>query len=132
MYDNLTAVHRDKEVFQKLVSQHGFKSDEIKLLMDPKLKECNDMSTNLNRLFKSKPDQIILALSCYAGHGMIQDGRQIILVNELAPNKGFYKIVGVEENMRKSAIFNSNAYIVVIYACCREIFLVARHCGGIS
>ena len=25
-----------------------------------------------------------------------------------------------------------NSYNVVVYACCREIFLVASHCGGIS
>ena len=132
MYGNLTAIHKDKEVFRKLVSCHGFKPNEIFLLTDPKIKECNNITLNLNRLFKKFPDQIILAFSCYAGHGMIQDGRQIFLVNELAPSKGFYKIVGVEENMRKSALFNSNAYIIVIYACCREIFLVAQHCGGIS
>ena len=78
------------------------------------------------------PQEIVFALTCFASHGMIQDGRQVFLVNELAPNKGFYKIVGVEENMRKSALFNSNAYIVVTFACCREIFLVAQHCGGIS
>ena len=132
MYDNLKAIHKDKKVFRKLVSCHGFKPNEIFLLTDPKIKECNNITLQLNRLFKKFPDQIILAFSCYAGHGMIQDGRQIFLVNELAPSKGFYKIVGVEENMRKSALFNSNAYIIVIYACCREIFLVAQHCGGIS
>ena len=71
MYDNLTAVHKDKEVFRKLVSRHGFKPDEIFLLMDPKMKECNDITINLNRLFKSRPDETILAFSCYAGHGMI-------------------------------------------------------------
>ena len=90
------------------------------------------MIIDLNRLYKDNPHETILTLLCYATHGMIQDGRQVFLVNELAPNKGFYKIVGVEENMRKSALFNSNAYIVVIFACCREIFLVAQHCGGIS
>ena len=26
----------------------------------------------------------------------------------------------------------SNAYLIVVFACCREIFLVSRHCGGIS
>jgi hypothetical protein len=132
MYDNLPAIHKDKQVFRKLVSCHGFKQDEIFLLTDPKVNECNSITVKLNRLFKKNPDQIILAFSCYAGHGMIQDGRQVFLVNEFASFRGFYKIVGVEENMRLSATFNSNAYIVVIFACCREIFLVAQHCGGIS
>ena len=34
--------------------------------------------------------------------------------------------------MRQLALRFRNAYIVVIFACCREIFLVAQHCGGIS
>ena len=54
------------------------------------------------------------------------------MVNELDSRKGFYKKHGVEENMRLMALRFPNAYIVVIFACCREIFLVAQHCGGIS
>ena len=53
-------------------------------------------------------------------------------MNEISSDKGFYKIFGVEENMRMSALKYSNAYIVVIFACCREIFLVTQHSGGIS
>ena len=71
MYDNLPAIHKDKQVFRKLVSCHGFKQDEIFLLTDPKVNECNSITVKLNRLFKKNPDQIILAFSCYAGHGMI-------------------------------------------------------------
>jgi hypothetical protein len=56
MYDNLPAIHKDKQVFWKLVSCHGFKQDEILLLTDPKIKECNDITINLNRLFKKNPD----------------------------------------------------------------------------
>ena len=63
---------------------------------------------------------------------MIQDGRQVILLNEFFSTKGFYKIFGVEENIRNLAQKYPNAYLVVIFACCREIFMVAQHCGGIS
>ena len=56
---------------------------------------------------------------------MIQSGRQVILLNEFLSAKGFYKIFGVEENMRILAMKYPNAYIIVIYACCREIFMVA-------
>ena len=52
MFDNLTAVHQDSKVFQKLVSRYGFEPDEIKVLMDPTYKQCISMTVNLNRLFK--------------------------------------------------------------------------------
>ena len=63
---------------------------------------------------------------------MIQDGRQVILVNQINQSKGFYTMFGVEENVRNLAQMFKNSYNVVVYACCREIFLVASHYGGIS
>ena len=53
-------------------------------------------------------------------------------MNAFMEKKGFYKMVGVEENMRQSVLKFSNAYAIVIFACCREIFLVSHHSGGIS
>ena len=41
-------------------------------------------------------------------------------------------MVGAEENIRWSVLKYSNAYAVVIFACCREIFLVSQHSGGFS
>ena len=100
--------------------------------MEPKMIECLAMIKELNCLFKSLPQETVLALSCFASHGMIRDGRQVILVNEFLSGNGFYKIFGVEENVRQMAQKFPNAYLVVIYACCREIFMLAHHSGGIS
>ena len=100
--------------------------------MDPSFNECIAMFTDLGRLFKNYPNETVLSLSCFASHGMIQDGRQVILLNQFDKSKGFYKILGVEEDMRKKAAQFSNAYLITIFACCREIFLVAQHSGGIS
>ena len=69
------------------------------------------------------PNEIIFILSVFASHGMIRDGRQVILVNEYDKATGFYKLLGVEENIRMAARMNSNAYYVCIFACCREILL---------
>ena len=115
-----------------LITRHGFENFEMKILMEPIMKECNAVIVELNKLFKSLPQETVLTLSCFASHGMIQSGRQVILLNELLSDKGFYKFFGVEENIRMLAQKYPNAYLVVIYACCREIFLVAEHCGGIS
>jgi hypothetical protein len=58
------------------------------------------MTIDLNRLFKSNPHEVVFALFCYACHGMIQDGRQVVLINEHSKVKGFYKLFGAEQNMR--------------------------------
>ena len=96
------------------------------------MKDCISMTSNTSRLYKQNPHETVFALFCFASHGMIQDGRQVILVNELNQIKGFYKFYGAEENMRTAARSFSNAYIVGIFACCREIFLVTQHSGCIS
>ena len=100
MYSDLPAVKNDRFTFEKLVNRHGFKTNQIKTLMEPSMKECITMVQELNQLFKSQPHETILAFSCYASHGMIMSGRQVILVNEFSADTGFYKIFGVEENMR--------------------------------
>ena len=132
MYSDLSAVSNDKHQFGKLTERFGFDHDQCLVLLEPKILECSSMITELNRLLKSNPHETIFALFCYASHGMIQDGRQVILVNEFNQTKGFYKLFGAEENMRNLARTYSNAYIVGIFACCREIFLVTQHSGCIS
>ena len=90
------------------------------------------MINELNRLFKRNPHETVFALFCYSSHGMIMDGRQVILINEHSKVKGFYKLFGAEQNMRTAAQAYSNAYIVGIFACCREIFIVTQHSECIS
>ena len=132
MYGDLNAIKNDREVFEILATQHCFERAEIRTIMEPVMRDCLVLNADLHRLFKSLPEETILALSCFASHGMIQDGRQVILLNEFYSPKGFYRIFGVEENIRLLAQKYPNAYLVVIFACCREIFMVAQHCGGIS
>ena len=64
--------------------------------MEPKLKDCSNLLLELNQLVKRNPHEIVFALSCYASHGMIMDGRQFILVNEFDSKKGFYKLYAAE------------------------------------
>ena len=56
----------------------------------------------------------------------------MIIVNQFNEKMGFYNLYGAEEIMRMAAMTHSNAYIVGIFACCREIFLVTEHSGCIS
>ena len=69
------------------------------------------------------PNELVFILCLFASHGMIRDGRQVILVNEYDKTTGFYNLLGVEENIRMAARMSSNSYYVSIFACCREILL---------
>ena len=60
---------------------------------------------------------------------MQMDGRQTVLINEFDHKTGFYKMWGIEANIRLLAKNNTNAYIIGLMACCREIFNTQRHCG---
>ena len=95
-YNDLPGIFNDHRYFEMLVTRFGFTSDQFLSLMEPKIKECNNMTSNLGRLFKSNPHETVFALFCYACHGMIQDGRQVVLINEHSKLKGFYKIFGAE------------------------------------
>ena len=69
------------------------------------------------------PNELVLIMCLFASHGMIREGRQVILINEFDKTAGFYKLLGVEENIRLAAKASNNAYYVCIFACCREILL---------
>ena len=75
MYGDLHAIKNDRDVFEKLVNQHCFKRAEIRTLMEPVMRDLLELNSELHRLFKSLPEETVLALSCFASHGMIQDGR---------------------------------------------------------
>ena len=57
------------------------------------------------------------------------DGRQIVLINEFDKKTGFYRLWGIEADIRRLAKSNTNAYIIGLFACCREIFSSTKHCG---
>ena len=128
----MPGIVNDRRQFEKIAGRFGFKSDELIVLMEPKMKDCNAIAIGTHKLCKQNPHETVLALFCYSSHGMIQDGRQMIVVNQFNEAKGFYRLYGAEENMRTATTIFSNAYIVGIFACCREIFLVTQHSGCIS
>ena len=104
MYDNLDAIKNDRDVFEMLATQHCFERAEMRTIMEPVMKDCLALNADLHRLFKSMPEETVLALSCFASHGMIFEGRQVILLNEFDSRRGFYKFIASEENLRILAL----------------------------
>ena len=71
----------------------------------------------------------MLVFYAFAGHGMQVDGEQVLLINQLNTKKGFYEWWAAEYDIRRLAKKFPNTYLVAIFACCREIFRPATHCG---
>ena len=96
MYGDLPGIFMDRHNFEKIVERFGFKSDDYTALIEPKMKDCLSITKELSQLYRSNPHETILTLHCYSTHGMILDGRQIILVNEFNKEKGFFRFFAAE------------------------------------
>ena len=61
-----------------------------------------------------------LLIHIFAGHGVLSDGMQTLLVNEFDKRKKFYKQFPAERLVRFLAEKCPNTYNIAIFACCRE------------
>ena len=95
-YSNLPAIEDDFKNFKKLLINFEFSPNEIEIFVRKKFSELGGMFMRLTKLLRDNPHQTVLIFSCYSSHGMIQDGRQVILVNEFDSNKGFYRLFAAE------------------------------------
>ena len=57
------------------------------------------------------------------------DGRQVAVINSYNKNTTHYHLWGVEHDIRELASKNKNAYLMGVFACCREIFNSQTHRG---
>ena len=92
----------------------------------------NKLILGVHKMLKKEPDVKYFGLLLYAGHGMIRDGVQCFLINQFSKQDEFYVLNSVETNIRDISKWNKNAYLVAIFACCREIFIKTRHCKCIG
>ena len=63
-----------------------------------------------------------LVIFLFAGHGLLKDGQQVLVVNEFDQKTSFYKFFMAENTLRNLAEVCPNAYLVGIFACCRQIY----------
>ena len=86
----------------------------------------------VHKMLKKEPDVKYFGLLLFAGHGMIKDGVQCFLINQFSKRDEFYVLNTVETNIRNISKWNKNAYLVAIFACCREIYFKTRHCSCVG
>ena len=68
-----------------------------------------------------------------AGHGILKDGMQYVALNEFDSSKGFYKIINIEGFIRSaSEVYNTNAYFISFFACCRQIYMPQQMKGQVQ
>ena len=80
-------------------------------------------------MLKANPDVKYFGLLLYAGHGMIRDGVQCFVLNQLNKSQGYYYLQAVETDIRNISMHCKNSYILATFACCREIFVKTMHCN---
>ena len=63
---------------------------------------------------------------------MHDNGKQIVLLNEIKTVEEFYKFWGVEADIRDIAGLYPNSYSMAFFACCRELKQSAKHTHGLA
>ena len=81
---------------------------------------------------KKNPELKFFGMLLFAGHGMIFEGRQTLLLNQFDKKREFYWLDPIEQNFRNASSICKNSYLVGIVACCREIFIKERHCDCVK
>ena len=98
----------------------------LDLSCNPTLKEVNKAFSVIFQKLKAgkKASKKVnyLVIVFIAGHGVLKDGGQIILLNEFDRLNGYYKTYKIEVQLRWLAKNFPNSYIVGIFACCRQVF----------
>ena len=77
---------------------------------NPTEKQVSQVLTDIRKRLRENPDKNFLVISCWAGHGMQLQGKQIVLINEFSPKSRFYKHCKVEDEARAIAKNYKNSY----------------------
>ena len=95
-------------------------------------KEATQFILNLFKMLKAAPKKKFFGIMFLAGHGMIHEGSQRILLNQYDNKREFYKLFQIEKEIRNITMRFKNSYIVAVAACCREIYIPERHSGCVK
>ena len=68
------------------------------------------------------PHENYLVVCLFAGHGVLKDGAQALVYNEYNKKTNFYALLNAEKVVRGMANRCSNAYMICIFACCRQLY----------
>ena len=110
--------------------------DVYNLDADPTEKETRLVFSEIDKKLRagkaSLPQVNYLVIYLFAGHGILRDGMQSVLLNEYMKKDQFYRMFRAEAIIRMQASQYPNSYIIGIFACCRQLYNQNRMTGMIS
>ena len=71
---------------------------------------------------KVSPQEHVAVIFLFAGHGILKDGCQAMVMNEYDPDTKFYKLLRIEDKIRSLSNSYTNVFNIAIFACCRELW----------
>ena len=80
------------------------------MVNEPKFNDVIKTVSNLKMRLKNNPDKKFVIFYILAGHGMVKEGRVIVLINEFYKSATFYKMWCVEADIRKISFEFRNSY----------------------
>ena len=101
-FNNLPTTLDDCKAMRKAGLTYGFTDfgpdNMYKQEDNPTFNAWRKVKTNISKRCTQDPERGYIVLSCFAGHGMLKEGKQVVLTNEF--EKGFYKVLNVEADIR--------------------------------
>ena len=127
-FKDLPAAKHDCDTLRKVLDYYKIDEKEDRvfdLSNNPTEKEfMHAYNTEIAALLKKgKKDKInYLTIFLFAGHGIMKDGMQCLVLNEFDTQTNFYKLLPVEDKIRLYGTVFPNSYNIAIFACCREVW----------
>ena len=92
----------------------------------------NLMGKSVQQKIKERQGENILVVYMFAGHGMILNGQQAILFNEVNKETGYYKLHPTEQTVRAFARVYPYSYHLLFCPCCRTNFKGGESIGCVE
>ena len=87
---------------------------------------------SISRRLKDNRDKNFLIVYILTGHGREDMGKQVVLLNELNEDTGYYHHWEIEEEITQIAKKNPNSYQIAFFACSRQTWTSAINYGGVG
>ena len=116
----------DKDEAAAIEAMRFIGCDKMYILNDKKenITRQQIMKTNsvLHSMFNKNPTRNYAGFCFTAGHGILKEGQQHLMLNETSPSEPKFVLYNIENSIRYLAFLFGNSYILGAFACCRERF----------
>ena len=131
---DLPKVKQDCAWLEDAITKYGnvdFGPDNMFKMTDgPDYSTVMKTKKQLFQKLKQSKHKKTLVSYVFAGHGMQENGTQVVVINEYDKETRFYRLWKIENMIRTFARMFPNSFHLAFFACCREIFNPEYHRGG--